>query len=66
MNVYSNEKIAIPMERYDELTRAEFALVVIRRMIGKKTPMAGFDWVTIDKNEFDVLLTLTGKGGEEA
>lgn len=66
MSVYMESKITIPEERYNELIRAEYALVLVRRMIGKKAPMAGLEWVTLDKNEVDVLLALTGKGGEEA
>ena len=70
MNVFSNEKITVSEERYNELIRAEFALAVVRRVLSKakhRSEQIGLvGMVTLDEKEIDVLLTLTGKGGEEA
>lgn len=70
MNVYSNEKITVSEERYNELIRAEFALRIVREKLRKKIVPGGswdgLSFVTFDKSEIETLLLMTGKGEGEA
>ena len=70
MNIYSNEKISVPEERYNELIRAEFALRIVRQNMLKKlhedAPIGEMAYIIFSRSEIETLLLMTGKGDDEA
>ena len=68
MNVYTESKITIPEERYNELIRAEYSLHLVRRILSdakqRNEKIGILETVVLDGNGVDALFAITGKGGE--